>query len=233
MAAKLGLVSASPDNNEMDDQYSMSCYNTVLTITGVRTEDLGVYNCSLGSDKTDRYPGTQDDSWTQNITLYDRNDISVKYPKAIEYYETITPWNANRYVTIQCVTTGAPVIWKARIPDDSCERWKNDKTDPCEEKTWFNLDDLKKKDMFLCFDYNYVSSAHPTDLYGESIIMVSDISCSYSQSVVVYCVEDETDYKPSSWGNGTGTAIEKYSGNRNQPNQQTMLSDWLITSHVI
>eukprot|EP00116_Pleurobrachia_bachei_P005551 sb/3465813/ len=153
--------------------------NSIITISGVTSDDLGTYTCNytdlddfISSRNTTLYEGGPTVETNTTTGIYSRLNSEVDNPSTIY---------------AQCITSGGPPVWKARVATNDCPSYYTTTKNFCEETSMMGLDDLKKQDFYHCFNFTEATSSD-----GFSVIKFTDVSCESGEldDIVFYCLQD-------------------------------------------
>eukprot|EP00116_Pleurobrachia_bachei_P004696 sb/3464958/ len=166
-------------------------WNSVVTISGVTDDDLGVYTCNYSDPVYSYY---SQPVLVERITLYS-DENATEITDTIGIYSSLTSevWKPST-IYAQCITYGGPTVWKARVATDDCPDHLRYLKNECEESSMMSLDDLKKQDFYHCFDFTEATSSDSQ--YGFSVIKFTDISCKTNvlDTAVFYCLKSGGNY---------------------------------------
>merc|ERR1712150_311666 len=130
--------------------------------------------------------------------VYLKDSGSMVYsPAQIRFISTTQEWTFGRDALFQCVVDRGEAVWRFRVHDGKygyC--WNTDKYDACEEVEWMSLEELHDLDQYQCF---HAKEKRTSTASGSmTLLRVSEISCNWGSDVVVYCLENTTNFQ-SGW----------------------------------
>lgn len=156
------FIKENPDKDDYYKEREMSCYTSLLTITGVEASDFGTYSCNFSNHDEETYWYGRENS-IQNITLYNSNDEAEIIPQGIDYFQSAYVEKMSDSILVQCVVSGMNLEWKIDIYDSKfC-----DGQSKCLVYSGY-LEESRKEDYWRCF--NFTTARHsPYKNVTESI----------------------------------------------------------------